>query len=551
MPVFETAVRQIVDEALEHPDRVSDLSVRLQERISSLQLDPLRARVAVTDAVSAKNAEYMNRIDKVYNASGGSVDPAFKIMAQYADSHSALTTLVKPVMDGIDLPIPGLPFADMVRVSMFKLQLERPSGSNKIESEMFSLTEEQQQIVRKNLALPKVSSWITQCISEGNFADGAQAAYEKLLGDYAITPDSPEWRSTAVDFYYQEVLKTSKARAIPSSVDYDRLQELRAFLGVTDEAVGRVHVELFGDKFVKAVSEAMTPSGVIAEEYKDGLERLRQRLSISPEGAKDLLGFAARLRLGPVIKDLVEIWKIDSDSTTREEKKRAEAGGRDKSRDPISSLDNVLGFMETGAQKEGGGPNVFMREALNLVDFFAENYLSDEDRVDIKNVKAVPVTAVGVVPEGDLTGLFKHYLITRLSEADPDLRRRYVDNERLFSMLLGLTEEEAQKVRESLAFSAYKNMLKSILVYKDAVESQDLQQFASLKEQLGLDQAVADKVLRGASREALSEHAAVMIRPRPGQKRGDVTAEQARRFRGQVRLSFLSSLPSLDRKSVV
>jgi hypothetical protein len=31
--------------------------------------------------------------------------------------------------------------------------------------------------------------------------------------------------------------------------------------------------------------------------------------------------------------------------------------------------------MEMGGQKDGGGPNVFMREALNLVDFFKENYI--------------------------------------------------------------------------------------------------------------------------------------------------------------------------------
>ena len=38
----------------------------------------------------------------------------------------------------------------------------------------------------------------------------------------------------------------------------------------------------------------------------------------------------------------------------------------------MDSPDNVFGYMEVGAQKRGGGPNVFMREALNLVDFFTE-----------------------------------------------------------------------------------------------------------------------------------------------------------------------------------
>ena len=38
-----------------------------------------------------------------------------------------------------------------------------------------------------------------------------------------------------------------------------------------------------------------------------------------------------------------------------------------------------------GAQKEGGGPNVFMREALNLVDFFVSNYVTQD--VDLSTME--------------------------------------------------------------------------------------------------------------------------------------------------------------------
>lgn len=116
--------------------------------------------------------------------------------------------------------------------------------------------------------------------------------------------------------------------------------------------------------------------GVITDEYKGGLERLRTRLAISPEGSRRLVALASRLRLGPVVRDLIDVWKSDIDGSARERKKQN--GPTDKSRDPISSMDNVLGYMETGAQKEGGGPNVFMRECLNLVDFFAGNSVNAE-----------------------------------------------------------------------------------------------------------------------------------------------------------------------------
>lgn len=41
-------------------------------------------------------------------------------------------------------------------------------------------------------------------------------------------------------------------------------------------------MELLGDKYVKAVTESMMPTGVITEEYLDGLNRLRLRLGNHP-----------------------------------------------------------------------------------------------------------------------------------------------------------------------------------------------------------------------------------------------------------------------------
>lgn len=91
--------------------------------------------------------------------------------------------------------------------------------------------------------------------------------------------------------------------------------------------------------------------------------------------------------------------------------------------------------------------------------------------------QSMPVTAVGVVPEKELTGrqadnpctclclpfsfsfsffsptpltshlillfsgMFKHYLITRLSEQDEVLRARYIANEKIFALVLGIVPE--------------------------------------------------------------------------------------------------------------
>ena len=74
----------------------------------------------------------------------------------------------------------------MVRVSMFKMNIGKSRG---LSEKMFELNPEQQKIVRKNLALPKVTGWINQCISEGNFDENAKNAYMKLIADYEIRYD--------------------------------------------------------------------------------------------------------------------------------------------------------------------------------------------------------------------------------------------------------------------------------------------------------------------------------------------------------------------------
>ena len=515
LPVFEAAAKQLIEEVMEAPERAEELGQVLAERMEALNVDAQKARVKLTNLLSEKNAEYMFKMERVYNASGGSVEPVFKIMSAYAESHAALSTFASSVMGEDSIPLPGLPFAEMVRVSMYKMQLVKKDGS--VTPGMFSLNEAQQKLVRKNMALPKVTSWITQCIREGNLNADAKAAYKKLFQENGVTDE--EWRATSVDFYYQELQRIASLSAVPSEASMARLASIQQFLDCPPEAVARVNLELLGDKYAKALTEAMTPSGVITEEYVDGLERLRNRLGLSKENAQSILSLVTRSRMAPLVKDLASQWKSDVDANKRE------AGRRDKSGDRISSQDNVLGFMETGAQKTGGGPNVFMREAINMIDLMVENYALQG--IDIRAMDAPPVTAAGVQPEKELVEMFKHYLITTLTEQDPELKQRYQENQQIFGKLLGIPLESQGKVKESLAYTAYKNLLKNVMRVQDAVGTDEIRQFAMLKEGLGLDQATADRIFDECSRGAVIETAAAIMRS----KDAEITADTARRLR--------------------
>lgn len=231
--------------------------------------------------------------------------------------------------------------------------------------------------------------------------------------------------------------------------------------------------------------------------------------------------------MGEVVKTLIDQWKADTGVSKRKDEEKK----KDKSRDPISSEDNVLGYMETGANvMETGGPNVFMREALNLVDYVVENYRTQG--VNVEAPSELPVTAIGFAKEEELLDVYKHYLVTSLTEQSPDLRSRYVKDEKIFARILGILPESQAKVKESLLYTTYKRMLRKVLLFKDAVEASDLQQFVYLKQSLGIEGEAADRILSESSKGAVLEHTASFMRAK-----GDsqlITADDARRLRSQI-----------------
>jgi len=175
-----------------------------------------------------------------------------------------------------------------------------------------------------------------------------------------------------------------------------------------------------------------------------------------------------------------------------------------------------------------------MREVLNLVDFFKENYgsaagvdlvkamqsmsqvpqgsqrsekqdgseserypydVNPDDGLEKENDEySFPLTAVGVVDEKDLVGIYKHFLLSKVSESDIGLKGRYAQDEDLFAALLGIPASSQINIKKSLAYSAYNNLLANMLRFKDDISAQDTIQFSLLKDELGLDPAAGDWV---------------------------------------------------------
>lgn len=94
--------------------------------------------------------------------------------------------------------------------------------STNLQEEMLTPSEDQRNTVKKYMAVPKISSWAAKCISENNFDASAKTAYCNLLTQYNV--EDKEWYSTVVDFYYQELQKVARNRAVPTDVDMTRMK---------------------------------------------------------------------------------------------------------------------------------------------------------------------------------------------------------------------------------------------------------------------------------------------------------------------------------------
>lgn len=65
------------------------------------------------------------------------------------------------------------------------------------------------------------------------------------------------------------------------------------------------HMEYFGAVYKKSVLEAMGSTGVIAEEYRKSLDKLRERLGVSEAACEELFLEAIEEKMTPMVEWIV------------------------------------------------------------------------------------------------------------------------------------------------------------------------------------------------------------------------------------------------------
>lgn len=537
LPVFEKAAGNLFQRVNDRPEVAAELAPVLIERVDALKISYDDVITVVTSEIIRYNSEYLKLVERIKDQSRGQLEPVLKIMVKYAQTFDAFRLMVGDVLDKSSLPLPRMPFDDETATTLYIKQKERSSAKTDVKDpesleSLFQLSNVEMEIIGRNMQLPKVISWVQLCLREKNYKPEAKAAYQGQLKKSRVTTE--EWQPTATDYYVDEVKQLASRGGVPSIDDMQRLAEVRDFLDLKEESADRIHLQAFGDKYIKAVTEAMTPTGVIVEEYLEGLDRLRDRLMISVEDGKKLVALAIRKQVAPLIKDLADIWRSNTDAKFRAQKAKdgiADKSLKDKSGDPISSIDNRFGFVEFGAVNSGGeGPSVFMREALNLVEMVEGNF---ESLGADYSYDALPFTTTDVVEPATALSVMEYFMLTQLFEQDSSLLARYNQAAPLLANILGIAASDVAKTRESIAFKATRDTVARLLKTTEFIESQDFAQISLLKSKLGFTEAEASKIYDQAAFEEIMEYADTLFFKNRKTGQG-MTPELARRFRQQV-----------------
>ena len=364
-----------------------------------------------------------------------------------------------------------------------------------IDSQLFELNENQQKLIKKTIIVPKLINWIQQCINEENFSNDAKETYQKILITNNIS--EIEWENSAIDFYYQSAKIIAEKSSIPSIKDMTTLYSLKEFLNCNNnELINKVHLELFGLKYSKAIEECMTPTGVLTDDYYDSLNRLRERLGLNLQNVAELLSYIIRNKLNPIFKKLLEEYKSVIDPLSKSKSKTSTNEETDEM--SLGYVDKILAT----SQKSGGGPNVYMREVLNLIDFYISNYNFINININdyILNDEMLPVTANNILSKKESIELFQHYLLTSITElsnnqqSNNELSDRYIQNEVIYGKLLGFNKESQNKVKESLSYQTIKKLTINILNSGLELSDNRKEQMKLLQNNLGLSDELNEEI---------------------------------------------------------
>jgi hypothetical protein len=312
----------------------------------------------------------------------------------------------------------------------------------------------------------------------------------------------------------------------------DHLQQLFDTMDSTQDIIP-MHVATFGPSYKKSVLEAMGITGVILPEYRQPLQKLRDRLGVGEEEAHKLFLSAISEKLVPMVQRIE--YELERLFLTKEQVARKR--GKDIGEDVFAQGSN-RGDLGIGTQGN------IMSDILNLVDFYTENDVpikvpkqksinGDGEKAAVietavaeanatmpatdeeveKSVEemdvAYPVTAIGlkaVEPEM-AEAMYHQFLVGGFSSSQQQQAARYEAAAPIFGGILGLSKERMEAVGGNVGSAVYENFITNVLQTKTSMDQQDMMFLAQIQSKLKISSEKAQEMLIEAEKKVLKGQA--------------------------------------------
>lgn len=498
---FDDAAQVLVQAVVDRPESAPHMQAKLLERLATLKIDLHSAGQTLRRLTQAQNEIFQERIGNLYRVAdpGTKEATASRALVAYAHIFEALQYLAAPFTGDKPLTPPQLPFDAATRAHILQAKAKMTGDTmavSEVETQILELKDGAGHFVHQSLAIAKTRKFILDSIRADKFNPDAKQMYMSKLSECGVSGSA--WQATALNIFHDEMTRVA-ARPVPTQQEMDRLDRVRDFLDISADDARTVYLDKLGEKYCKAVEESLTAEGGISMEYAFGLQRLRTRLNITLDDAKLLFYLETKKHFGPVVKGIIDAWKAETDGS----------------------------YQRQNAQQP---PKVFMREVMNMLDLRDQvcRLMDCEGGLE----EELHVTGTGLATSEESVELFKHFLLHRISEQDPELRQRYVDRSPQLANFLEITPEDQDDIRRSLSFSTYRRLLTNALRAHDEVPQTLIQQFAYLKQGLQLTDEEAEIIYAEATKKAIADNAEELLDA--SEKGQRFSAASAKRIRQQV-----------------
>ena len=296
---------------------------------------------------------------------------------------------------------------------------------------------------------------------------------------------------------YLRFVAANSPSGIPSKTFSERLQLLRDLFALEKDDVVSMHVAAFGSSYKKSVKEAMGATGVIAKEFREPLDQLRERLGVGEQDAKKLFHEAVKERMLPMIKRIEA--ELERQFLTKEQ--IAQKRGKDAGED-IFRFGGAKGDLGIGTQGN------MMGDIVNLVDFYTENDVV-EKKEDGDEDEAYPVTAIGIkaVEPEMAEAMYRQFVVGGFTAANDKQAARYEEAAPIFGRILGLSKKNMEAVGSSVGTAVYENFIANALKTKNSLDQQDMMFLANMQTKLGVSSEKGETMLIEASKKVLKDQA--------------------------------------------